>query len=254
MSDAPATPGKTFRDWVQFAIVVLVAFWGAYTFIYKEVIVPNRRPATLLVTPSLAEIGRRDGFSLVRARLELKNGGEKRVYAPAITYVVYGFRFATQNLSDSALVELEKRLLALPPERRSPMQISSRHSKRDRATVLVSWIEPDKDVWLDPGLTETFEHMFLVPHDVYDALRLDVQYYMTKRNKRIARVDWEAMPDGTLEPSIYLKRWDTDTVRKKARLYDFADTIESHRNWKEENGFQTSLSTVSLGMWPATRP
>src|SRR5215218_6583250 len=78
------------RDVIQALALLIAAMWGGYTFIYREIIIPARRPAALVVTPTLEAIGRRGDTILARATFHMVNHSASKVYAPAIWYSVRG--------------------------------------------------------------------------------------------------------------------------------------------------------------------
>ena len=70
------------RDAIQAFALLVAAVWGGYTFVYKEVVVPARQPAALVVTPTLEAIGRRGDLVLARATFHMVNRSDSKVYAP----------------------------------------------------------------------------------------------------------------------------------------------------------------------------
>src|SRR6185436_3668272 len=83
---------RVLRDVLQAFALLIAAAWGFYTFVYKEVIVPRNRPASLVVTPVLEAIGRRGNLVLARATFEMANRSDSKVYVPAMWYTVRGLR------------------------------------------------------------------------------------------------------------------------------------------------------------------
>lgn len=85
MEKDPAKPLlQRIKDWLQIILLVFGAAWGIYTFVYKEIIVPSRRPAALRVTATLEEVGRKKDMLLVRARIVVSNQSDTKIYAPAL--------------------------------------------------------------------------------------------------------------------------------------------------------------------------
>jgi hypothetical protein len=60
----------------QFFLIVFGAAWGIYPFVYKDIIVPARRPPAVNLAAQMDELDRADGMILVRAHIVVTNRGE----------------------------------------------------------------------------------------------------------------------------------------------------------------------------------
>jgi len=61
----------------------LAAGFGIYQFIYKDIIVPARRPPAVTLAATLEELDRADGMILVRAHIAVANHGTPKYGLPA---------------------------------------------------------------------------------------------------------------------------------------------------------------------------
>src|SRR5262245_14017135 len=91
------TASKVIREWTQFVVLLFATAWGVYTFVYKETILPARRPATLTVTATLEELARNDEQVLIRLRIRAVNHTDRKVYVPALWYRVRGIELSPQE-------------------------------------------------------------------------------------------------------------------------------------------------------------
>src|SRR5690349_21023265 len=89
--------GAHVREWVQFGILIFATIWGAYTFVYKEHIEPELKPAALVVTGDLQETGRSEESLMIRARVHAVNKTDRPLYMPALWYTVWGVRLQPQG-------------------------------------------------------------------------------------------------------------------------------------------------------------
>lgn len=232
MDGEPGARAKAIKDWTQFAMLLFATAWGVYTFVYKETILPARRPATLTVTTELEELGRNADRVLMRLRIHAINRTERKVYVPALWYSVRGIQLAPQQQS---LDEYRSRIGSLPQA-----EVHARHSAVTGADVVaVGTILNEITCYYEPTDETTNEVLFEVPADHYDALEARARFFVTKETEGLSLAEWAVGPDGEMEPKILLS----------GRDYDPSYNLE-HYAWalRVGAGFNWASSTRSL--WP----
>jgi len=93
--DGPSRPRKSRR-----AAVFSAALWRRLwhlQFVYKDIIVPARRPPAVTLAATLEELDRADGMILVRAHIAVANHGDAKVWVPALWWHVYGVSFSGED-------------------------------------------------------------------------------------------------------------------------------------------------------------
>ena len=187
---------RVLRDALQAIALLIAAAWGFYTFVYKEVIVPRNRPASLVVTPVLEAIGRRGNLVLARATFEMANRSDSKVYVPAMWYTVRGLRLQQVEQDDSAY---------LGANRKAAQQLyaTARFSQFTAADLIAAGkVSTEVETWFDPGSEQRVEQLLYIPADRYDAAQLQVQYLITKDIRDVKEVRWRTNDQGDLDPRL----------------------------------------------------
>jgi hypothetical protein len=231
--------GNIIRDWVQFVLLLFASVWGAYTFVYKEIIVPANRPATLAISGSLDELGCKGNFVLVRARISAANKKDVRIYAPALWFTMRGQKITTSNELDQGGILSQTNDNTVP-------QIFTKYS-RVQSDVIAAWRLPSWEIWYDPGDETTNDELFYVPSDIYQALKLEVGVIITRNIDAIASVNWTVTDDGSFDPKLMIK------PRKHKGDSEINEPFDSeknsrHRDWelKYGTGYNWAETTISL--------
>ena len=208
---ATKSKAEKIRDWAQFVILLGAGVWAAATFYIKEIYIPANRPASLVVTGSLEEVGRKGEFALIRARVHLINKQEVKIYAPALWFTVRGLQFqATPYKSCNPKLQNEDGSL---------IQTFANYSNLEK-TVVANWQSGDWRNWYEKDNEATYEELFYVPHDKYQALQLDVEHWVTRSITDIAAVGWNLKKDGSFSPLIEMKKIGYENDLKLTEAYD----------------------------------
>lgn len=243
---------QTLREWGQFAALLFGGVWAIVTFYYKDIIVPRARPAALVGSLRLEEVGRKGRMSLVRAHIGLANRSESKVWVPALWYTAVGVRLDTQSLADSPYVRLVRHYADQVGESIDPFESVTRHAGTAVETVLAAWKEPEMLYWFEPNDEMSHETMFYVPTDRYDAVWLNVDYIVTKSIDPVATIRWSAESDGSLWPQLYLKRAGFDRDTSRVELFEYGNP--HHAKWAKRQGLgHTGLRTMLALGRAATR-
>jgi hypothetical protein len=232
MSEARGVRVTAVKDWAQFAMLVFATAWGVYTFVFKETILPARRPATLTVTAKLEELGRHDSRILMRLRIHAVNRTDRKVYVPALWYSVRGLQLASQEDEiDAYRARIESRPNA---------EVQARYSAVAGADVVaVGAILSEVTSFYEPTDETTNEVLFEVPADYYDALETRAEFFVTKEIDGLSLAEWNVGPDGALAPKILL------AGRQYDPTYD-----QQHFAWATRVGAGFNWATATHSLWP----
>ena len=228
---------RTFREWTQFAILLFATGWGVYTFVYKETILPSRRPATLTVSASLEELGRTEEKALIRLRVHAVNRTDRKVYVPALWYTVHGLKLSEQ----SGQQEDFRAQVEYAPQ----TEISARYSAITQYDVVaVGSILNRVTDYYEPTDETTNEVLFEVPLDRYDALQARAQFFLTRDTQGLAMSGWQVAESGELSPQLLLA----------GRPYE-PEFNAQHHAWALTAGAGWNWASTTLSLWSrATRP
>jgi hypothetical protein len=228
---------EKIRDWAQFVILIFAGLWAAATFYYKEVFLPDHRPASLVVTGSLEEVGRKGKLALVRARVHVLNKEEAKICAPAFWFTVRGVQFQVRTTP----------YLANDPKLQnsdgSLVDTFSNYSD-SKKEVIANWKPGYWENWYEKNSEETFEELFYVPHDKYQALELNVKHWIVKSIQDIDSVKWKLSEDGSFSPIIMMKMISTENGKQSAEVYDPKNL--QHQKSLTGLGEASHISTLSF--------
>jgi hypothetical protein len=220
---------QRFRESVQFFLIIFGACWGIYTFIYKDIIVPARRPPAVTLTATLEELDGADGMILVRAHLVVANRGDNKVWVPALWWNVYGEGLGGEDRTPSQFAEDVRPLLKRGDEG------VSRFSNVRSVEIVAAGRVPDYELWYQPRDETVHEQLFLVPEGRFDVVQIKVYAYILKSIDEFAPTRWEIGEEGWLTPTLMLKQagWDKDS----SRVLPFAPEADAtHRKVTEREG------------------
>jgi hypothetical protein len=248
MESGPSKPTpEKVREWVQFALLLFASVWGTWwgyhTFVYKEIIVPSKRPAALAISGSLEEVGRKGDMVLVRARIHVVNNRDIRIYAPALWLTLKGLQMRAKAASVQGLPpRAENR--GLPPEKFATYS-------EDKAQFIARWRLPDWQTWYEPSDQTTNEELFFVPLNLYEAIQLRVEVYVTKSIDAVASVEWRVATDGSFVPTLMLKVKGRGSDNNQTLSEQFEPVKNrQHKEWEVNNGVGQNWSVTTLSLLP----
>lgn len=230
------------RDVIQGLALIIAAAWGGYTFIYKEIIVPSRRPAALVVTPALEAIGRHGDTILARATFHMVNHSDSKVYTPAVWYSVRGLKLEPVSIDDSTYLRQNGEAAEKP-------YATARFSGFSTVELIgAGKVATEPETWYEPGAEQTVEQLLLIPADRYDAAQLQVQYLITKDVHDVKAVRWRTTDGGDLEPRLV---FDPKSPYGGAGLAPAAlsDTTPRYVTWLRRNQGGVNYVTATLSLW-----
>jgi hypothetical protein len=223
------SPERTFAQelntWVQTIGIIIAALWGAYTFIYKEVMLPRSAPVNITVDLQLKKIGtatsqaqdEKTPLIPVEMRISATNPSPREVYLLPTAWIAYG-----------AKVNISRGSGAFATQAASVLNSSNGfYVEKHAASVGSSVVAIGsllKDSVLKPHETATRTIVFHVPPGIYDLL--DVQAIIpTLAKKGGAALEWKFDKDNGLVPVVY--RVGASGERKemeKTRDGEYSDT------------------------------
>jgi hypothetical protein len=234
-------------EWVQALLIGASTLIGAGTFWYTDIHQPAVSPATLTMTPALEMIGRRGDELLVRASLKIENRSNYRVYAPALWYTVRGYCFRPRTQPADSFEA------AVSAWREGALQ--SRFNTGDTGDLLVvGRPSPRKESYYDPASDRRYEELFLVPRNLYAALRMEVHYMVAKDISEIDTTRWKMEKNHDVHEEIYLSRralgYDSVARQFGTRMMSEPYRGRVHTAWRERAGAAWGWSHASLSLWP----
>jgi hypothetical protein len=238
------------KDGLQIILLIFGTSWGIYTFIYKDIWVPAKRPPAVTLAATLEELDRSEGMILIRARLAVANRGDAKVWVPALWWNVYGVSFDGADRTRSEFVSHGRPLL------QKVSDSASRFSNIRSAEIVAARYQPEFETWYQPKDETVHEQLFLVPEDRFDALQIYVSAIITKSIDMLAPTSWEMKDNGELTPALWLKEkgWDKDP----SRVVRFAPEADrGHRIIFDREDAGHNITTASLRLKPkslATTP
>ena len=239
---ARRSSARIVRDLVQAFALIVAAMWGVYTFVWKEIVIPARRPASLVVTPMLEAIGRRGDTILARATFQMVNRSDSKVYVPAMWYSVTGLKLEPVAVDESTYVRQNRQDAQKP-------WATARFSQFTAAEVIgVGKVSADVETWFEPGGEQRIEQLLYIPADRYDAAQLQVQYLIAKDIHELKEVRWRATDDGNLEPRLVF----APGSRYAGAAAALSDTEQRYVRWLRANQGGVNYVTATISLWRDT--
>ncbi|HYH81927.1 MAG TPA: hypothetical protein VEX86_19130 [Longimicrobium sp.] len=235
------------RDVIQGFALIVAALWGGYTFIYKEIILPAKRPASLVVTPRLEAIGRRGDTILARATFHMVNRSDDKVYTPAIWYSVRGLKLQSVATEDSTYLRQNGEAAEKP-------YATARFSEYTAFDLIAAGkLAAEVETWYDPDGEQTVEQLLLIPADRYDAAQLQVQYLVTRDVRDVKAVRWRTNENGDLDPRLVFQptsKYGTAGLLPAA----MSDTSPRYVGWLRAHHGGVNFVTATMSLWRNAPP
>ena len=233
------------RDAIQAVALLLAAVWGVYTFVYKEVVLPAKQPAALVVTPSLEAIGRRGDLVLARATFHMVNHSHSKVYVPAMWYAVRGLKLEAVTPEDTTYLR-ENRDAASKPY---PTARFSQYTASD--VIATGKVSTEVETWFEPEAEQRVEHLLYIPADRYDAAQLGVEYLISKDIGDVREIRWRTTEAGDLEPRLVFhpkSSYGTAGLAPAA----LSDTSARYLGWLRATHGGVNYVTATISLWGGT--
>jgi hypothetical protein len=188
--------GRGLNTWVQTIGILIAAAWGAYAFIYKEVLLPKSAPVNISMNLQLKKIGpggsekgnKEKQLFAVEMRVSATNPSPRQVYLLTSAWIAYGF---DDTVSAGKRIDKEAAKSVLNSHEGYYVL---RHADISGSTVIAVG-NLFRDSVLKPNETLTKTVMLYVPPTRYDRIEV-IARIPSMGKKRGAELDWTLGKDG----------------------------------------------------------
>jgi hypothetical protein len=196
-----ASLGETIRSWITTIGIIVAAIWAAYTFVYKEIVVPQSAPINVSVNLSIQEAGggnfqNAQQFSAVLVEISATNPSSRTIYLLPSVWRVYGRKATIKNDRDTFTKSVTN---AIQSEEENYTEKYTTYSPSE----LIAAGRPFSDTGLRPS--ENVKRSFIIhfPQNTYDALEIIVDIPTVAEDKT-ADLKWKLSSDGNdFVPTMY---------------------------------------------------
>ncbi len=245
-----ARDSHAVRNWVEVVAIILAGGWAYYRFVYEA---SKVRPLLVLSSSIEQVAGKRlqgrDSVICLRARVNITNRSQVRVYALGVWYKLTGtflVRGPTQNPNDSsAYASFTKQRI------KDGYRSASRHYYQTSGPVVSTGWFLEPEWWFEPDEEASASFLVFIPANRYDAVRLEV-FVDQAKDQEPFHTRWGVAEDGSLEHETYLKLdgFAEDTLRVKPFE---ALTNPAQRPLAEKYSMFLGESVSELSLWRPRR-
>jgi len=229
------TVGETINTWAQTIAILLAGFWGIYTFIYKEVMVPKSAPVNICLNLEVKKIDSAatsaKNLTAVEMKVSANNPSTREIHLLSSGWTAYAMA-AMPVESDLSHDSATAKTITTPRD----ITTLERHAKRKGAT-LVALGQLYGDVSLKPGENLTRRIVFHVPRNKYDLVEVRVSI-PSATNVDGVGFKW-VFEDDSLQPRLF-------RVDRGGNEIDLLDTD----CFAKDRGIQTFETRVEASLWP----
>jgi hypothetical protein len=237
--------GEIVNTWVQTIGIIMAAIWALlYTFVYKEVWLPQSVPVNVSINLTLQKAGvavpssgQQRGLAAIALHIAANNPSSQVTQLFPSVFIVYGYKISRYDHS----IEQD---IALFDEK---SKYKMKHIDLSDHTI-VAWgyimgnMELNENNELKPGETVARTFIFYVPVDKYDAIEAHVLIPNGKDLK-----------DFKLEWGPHKERGLLNTISRKdaAGRYEAIprDDTDGYPDLGPKYGLQTAHSMSMLSLW-----
>ncbi len=232
---------ELFSKWVQSIGIIIAAIWGVYTFIYKEIELPQQAPINISFNLELKKAGAgkpKTSLIPVEIHVSAKNPSSRTIYLLPSYWIAWGYKTGPKDNMDSGA--FNERLAALMNAQEG--QDSERHSVSS-ARSIVAGGSLFSDDSLSPNETLTRTIMFYAPRDKYDSVLAQVNMPSFEAQEGL-EMQWKVNEDGSVEGTLYVINKDgTRTPAKKDEKGRLADQKVTQME------YQLSTTDAEISLW-----
>jgi hypothetical protein len=230
------------RNWLQFIIVaVATTGLGIYAFLYKEIWTPAAAPLNLTMDVIVKEAGfngagsseSKEPFEAIELTITARNPSTRDLYLLRNCWYATGLSMLPRKYSEGWIDAVNKRV-----EQRAWGNDGARYNVQKTGVVAAGSVF--KDVGLHPNETISTSFVFLVPQDMYDVLRVEVQL-PTIATRDSAEFRWTVTPDQGCDGGLFRK--------------PNGEQISEHDAFLDRTiRYQVAVSTRELSLWQSKAP
>jgi hypothetical protein len=233
---------ELFNKWAQSIGIVVAAIWGAYTFIYKEIMLPQESPINISVNLQLKKAGTgkpKASLIPVEMRISATNPSSRTIYLLPGYWIAWGYQTTPKDDNDpSAFYE------RMAEEMNAQNgQYSERHSASSPRSIVAGGSLFSDDS-LSPNETLTRTIMFYAPRDKYDSVLAQINMPSIEAKEGL-QVQWRVnKEDSTVEGILYLvNKQGERTLAKRDEKGHLADQKV------KDMEYQMTTTSAEIPLW-----
>jgi len=183
-----------FSAWVQTIGIIIAAIWGAYTFIFKEIVLPKSAPVNVSVDLQLKRIEVRDfkmrreyNKSLVAVEMTVSatNPSSRLVYLQPNIWIASAAIIRKMSKTPNFIQQINDSI------NKEDLNIKEKHAwSYSPIPEPVAVGRLFLNTQLKPNEKITRKIIFHVPRGLYDLIEVEI-YVPTVAKKDIARLEWK---------------------------------------------------------------
>lgn len=231
--------GQAINTWVQTFGIVIAAGWGFYTFVYKEIVLPQSAPVNITINLQLKKIGSGNPLGsdpkkklvAIEMRVAATNPSAREVYLLTSAWIAYGIvdGLSTDTLSAEAANN------AINSRRGAYVQ---KHAEAIK-TPVVAVGNLFKDAVLKPSEATSRTIIIYVPAETYDRMEVYALIPTVTKEHGLA-LDWKLEGD-----SLATVMYSVDANGKRKEMEMSLDKTYSERSHE----FQLARSVSEISLW-----
>ena len=235
-----ASVGQAFQSWATTLGIIIAGVWAVYTFIYKEIIIPETSPINVSVNLSIKEAGTASDnptgpdLSAVEVALTATNPSARTVYILGGAFGIFGQRITSPEESDKFIDAVRADIST------SGGYYAEKYAKASAAELLAGG-QPIEDFALRPGETARRSLIIHFPRKTYD--QMEVQVYIATvgslKGRKEVSVKW------SLTDKVHFTVYGTDNG--KQRMIPNMNIPEDE--FLDSVGFQVFTTSGQLSLW-----
>jgi hypothetical protein len=201
------TIAQELNTWVQIVGIVIAALWAAYTFIYKEIMLPKAAPVNVTVDLQLKKLerpnpqqqqGENKELIAIEMAVSATNPSSREVYLFPSIWIAYGNKVKALR-ENPKFAEQVNSTLASPGVSQIEKHATTYTISPD--PIAIGRLVPD--TVLKPNERAARRIVFHVPPGQYDLVEV-LAVVPTMEKKEGATLEWKYNDkDGSLEPILY---------------------------------------------------
>lgn len=233
--------GQELNTWVATMGIVAAAMWGAYTFIYKEIMIPRSAPVNISVDLQLKKVGtcglnekQEESLIAVEMKISATNPSSREVHLFTSGWIAYGIKISPRYTPDSMCCQSA---VTLVNSRQGGF--TEKYSSRTPQSVVAAG-NIFGDSFLKPNEKITRTLVFHVPRDIYDSIEV-YAYMPTAARASDVVLEWHLDDSGSWGWSLYRVGKNAErTPLKKGKSGEYSDAPPE---------FQWASQISELSLW-----
>ena len=232
-----ASVGLAFQSWATTIGIIIAGVWAVYTFVYKEIIIPETSPINVSVNLSIKEAGTASdnptgsALSAVEVALTASNPSARTVYILGGAFAIFGQHVTSPKASDKFVDDVRSDLSE------SNGYYAEKYAVASAAEFLAGG-QPIEDFALRPGESARRSVIIHFPRKAYDQMlvRVYIPTVGSLEGRKEVSVKWGFSPD--LGFTVY--RIDNGKQIENVMEDKFLELL----------GFQVFTTSAQLSLWP----